>query len=745
MSVLLMWFVHTTKKYIVGYLLTTVFIFSGLFAMLFFTTGGLEGSMPYFFSFAIVFTALMYSGWLLVVIESFQTIFYFTVCLVSVRHPEYVVCFETPKAQFIDQMVGVIISAVSISLIFLFYIREYRKQRKIAEDSSNAKSTLLANMSHEIRTPINMLLGMNEMILRETENNQVREYAKSVDTSGRQLLFMINQLLDFSRLDMGKESILEENFEIYKLVEGLGAYFGKEAEKKGIEFVMNEDRNLAPVVLGDMRKISQILTNLLSNAVKYTQHGTIVFVVSNKGQESGVQKIGFEVADTGIGIAPDALERIFNSFERADLLKNRNIEGTGLGLAISKKLAKLMDSDLHVESEYGKGTVFSFDLSLKTGSLTAVESEDDEKCDSFLAPNARILVVDDNSMNLLVIKSLLKRTMVNIDMAMNAEECYEKVKNNSYDMILMDYMMPVTDGIEAMEAIRKMEDVTGKHTPISVLTADASPDKKQMFFDRGFDDYLLKPIDWHELERTLMRHLPGELVTRIVKENSIELTEEQKTFFTGLLAPREILFELGMKFMSGDITQYARIVEIFVKSSEENRTRMLESFEKGDYSDVTFRIHSLKGNVRNVGAENFYYGIRRLERRCRENDFEYVGKGLTLLMLEWRRVEAGLRLFLEEYEKIRPELITEAPKKEERLSDREVVDHLLEALLQGNQKPALKYTDELLERLEQSRKQMEKGEKYDELSADLDIIRKARELITRIEFEEAEGLVRRLH
>lgn len=724
LSLILMWFVHTTKKYIFGYLLTTFLIFSGLFMALFFSMGGLEGSMPYFFSFAIVFTGLMYNGWLLCFIEIYQILFYLIVCYISVIRPETVIPFQNAESQFIDQMVGIIFSAVCIGLIFLFYIRQYRKQRKLAEDSSNAKSTLLANMSHEIRTPINMLLGMNEMVLREAENSQIKEYARSVDESGRQLLFMINQLLDFSRLDMGKDSLIEQSFEIYKLVDGLGAYFGKEAEKKGLEFVMNEDREVAPVVIGDMRKLSQILTNLLSNAVKYTHKGTIVFVVSNKGVEDGCQKIGFEVADTGIGIAKDALDKIFNSFERADILKNRNIEGTGLGLAISKKLSELMGAELHVESEYGKGTVFSFELMLKIGKKTDSVNDEDENVTSFLAPNARLLVVDDNNMNLLVVKSLLKRTLINIDLAMNAEECYEKIKKNSYDMILMDYMMPVTDGIEAMKTIRKMEGE--KHTPISILTADASPEKKQMFLESGFDDYLLKPIDWVELEKTLIRHLPEKLVTKITKENIRELTEEQAECFEKLLEPYDISFSSGMKYMSGDINQYALIAQIFTDNSETNRERLLSSMKNEDYDDVTLQVHSLKGNMRNAGAENVYYGCRRLEMRCRNRDIDYIRVTIPVLLFEWERVEKGLRLFLDEYEKIKPGLIqNNLEKAEVVLSDNELLGRLLEALTLGNQKPALKLTDELISR--------GKHEKLDEV----------RNLIKGIEFDEAENIVRR--
>ena len=229
-SICLIAFVDSTGKYLVGYLLTTVSVFMLLFAWLFLETGAMNGSIPYFFAFGMVFTLLMYKGVLMYIMETVQTLFYIAVCWFSYRYPAYVVPFESEKDQFFDQMAGILFSAVGIGLIFLMYISEYRKQQKIAEESSNAKSVLLANISHEIRTPINMLLGMNEMILRESEDKQITEYAQNIDNAGQHLLFMVNQFLDLSRIDMGKEVLFEENFNVWKLTQSLGSFFGKEAE-----------------------------------------------------------------------------------------------------------------------------------------------------------------------------------------------------------------------------------------------------------------------------------------------------------------------------------------------------------------------------------------------------------------------------------------------------------------------------------------------------------------------------------
>ncbi|MBE5906765.1 MAG: hypothetical protein E7277_08285, partial [Lachnospiraceae bacterium] len=408
-SLALIWFVHATKRYTLGYLITSVTIFMGLFAWLFFEGGGMNGANPYFFTFGIVFTLMMYRGWLLIVMTGLQIAFYSAVCYISYIHPELVEAYDSPRSQFIDQLSGILISSFGLGVIFMMYIWEYRKQQKVASESSQAKSELLANISHEIRTPINMLLGMNEMILRECENTQIKEYAKNVENAGQHLLFMVNQFLDLSRIDMGKENLFYADFNLLEMMYGLGAFFENEADKKGLEFVLDLDKKTPAYVHGDMQKLSQILSNLLSNAVKYTKAGTIVFSIQPIQEMEDSTVIHFEVSDTGSGISEEDQEKIFESFERADIIRNRSIEGTGLGLAISSKLAEMMGSEIKVKSEYEIGSVFWFDLELKLGDAQEIALNEER---SFIAPEVRILVVDDNSMNLTVVKSLFKRTLV---------------------------------------------------------------------------------------------------------------------------------------------------------------------------------------------------------------------------------------------------------------------------------------------------------------------------------------------
>ncbi len=692
-SVLLVLFVDKTGHYLIGYLITSFGIFMGLFGMLFFEMGGLYGSMPYFFSFGILFTLLMYrTPWIRHVMLVIHVVYYVGLCHIAYFRPETVNAFSTVHAQYVDQLTGIFVSSVGIGIIFLMYLREYRKQQSLAQESSNAKSILLANISHEVRTPINMLLGMNEMITREAENTQILEYSQNVDAAGRQLLFMINQFLDLSRIDMGKEEVFDENFDLKSLIDSLALYYRKEADNKHIDFVVDTDKDLPRYFVGDVRKLNQILMNLLSNAFKYTKEGIVVFSIHKLEDNGGNVKMRFEVSDTGIGIKKEDQEKIFESFERSDIVRNRGIEGTGLGLAISGNLAKLIGSQIKVKSKYGEGSQFWFDVVLRRGTETETEISLNE---SFIAPEAVILAVDDNNMNLTVLKSLLKRTLIKVDTAQSAQECYELCKDRDYDLIFMDYMMPDVDGIEALKELRRMDKDSGKKTPIIVLTADATPERKKLFLEKGFDDYLLKPLDVELLESTLIRHLPERLVTKIEKQTQIEVPEETLLRFKQILSQYDISFDMAMKHLSGDILQFVRIAEFFVESAKKNMSQLRRFIENKDYENVARLTHSLKGNSGNVGAEDLYYNAKRLEKRAKESDGTYVEAASELFFMEWERARTGLVAFLSEFEKIRPSLVTDEDDVNEAPDKETIIDRLLDAISNGNQAPALKYVDEL--------------------------------------------------
>lgn len=724
-SVVLVLFVDKTGHYLMGYLITSFGIFMGLFGMLFFEMGGLYGSMPYFFSFGILFTLLMYrTPWIRNVMLFIHVIFYVGLCYIAYYRPETVTPFDTPQAQYVDQLTGIFVSSVGIGIIFLMYLREYRKQQRLAQESSNAKSILLANISHEVRTPINMLLGMNEMIAREAENTQILEYSQNVDVAGRQLLFMINQFLDLSRIDMGKEEVFEENFDLKSLIDSLSLYYRKEADNKHLDFVVDTDKDLPRYFVGDVRKLNQILMNLLSNAIKYTREGIVVFSI-HKLQDNGDNvKMRFEVSDTGIGIKKEDQEKIFESFERSDIVRNRGIEGTGLGLAISGNLANLLGTRINVKSKYGEGSLFWFDVVLRRGTETEIEISLNE---SFIAPDAVILAVDDNNMNLTVLKSLLKRTLIKVDTAQSAQECYELCKDRDYDLIFMDYMMPDVDGIEALKELRRMDKASGKKTPIIVLTADATPERKKLFLEKGFDDYLLKPLDVELLESTLIRHLPERLVTKIEKQTQIEVPEETLLQFKKILSEHDISLDMAMKHLSGDILQFVRIAEFFTESADRSMAELRQLIMEKNYEKAALIIHSIKGNSGNVGAVDLFYNARRLEKRAKESDGTYVDAAAPLFFMEWARAKEGLTALLSEFEKIKPSLEEVQDTVGTVLGKDELVERLIDAINNGNQAPALKYVDDLAAKV-----------------GETDVIGEIRRCIKNIDFDKAEEFALKL-
>jgi len=390
---------------------------------------------------------------------------------------------------------------------------EAAKARVEAEEANIAKSRFLANMSHEIRTPLGVIVRMNEMIQRECSEAIVFDYSKDVTAAAKSLLSIINDILDFSKIESGKMNIVESEYELEALINDILDMARIKKEETGLEFEAKIGENLPGKLFGDDLRIKQCLINLVSNAFKYTEKGRVTFDISGKKceQDEGFEEIVFSVTDTGCGIKEDEKEKLFESFVRLDEEKNRSIQGTGLGLAITGNLLNLMGSKLEVQSTYGVGSRFFFVIKQKIVDDTPVYSEkkvfEEAKKDdpAFIAPDAKILVVDDSKLNLKVFSSLLKRTQINIDTALSGKEAIELIKNKKYDMIFLDHMMPEMNGEEVYEKLKE-EDLIG-NTPVIMLTANAIVGMKEHFIDVGFTGYLSKPIEYKLLEETLRTYL----------------------------------------------------------------------------------------------------------------------------------------------------------------------------------------------------------------------------------------------
>ena len=401
--------------------------------------------------------------------------------------------------------------------------KKVEEARVEAVMANQAKGRFLAQMSHEIRTPINSILGMDEIILRESKDPNILEYAKDINTAGQLLLSIVNEILDLSKIESGKMEIVETEYNLSKLISDLTAMISLKAQAKNLIFNIDVDSSLPVNLYGDDIRIRQILTNLLSNAIKYTKEGKVTLTINGDVKDNTVT-LYCGVTDTGIGIKEDHIASLFEEYKRIEDDSNHYIEGTGLGLNITMHLLDLMGSKLQVQSEYGKGSKFFFELKQVVTDSTTMEDYNKKqegnhdkklRACSFTAPNARFLVVDDNLINRRVFAKLLEPTKIHIDQAESGFECIDKMKANSYDIVFLDHMMPEMDGKETLHRLKEMKDYPSENAVIVALTANAIVGAKQQYINEGFDDFLPKPIIYCDIEELILRFLPPQLVEGI--------------------------------------------------------------------------------------------------------------------------------------------------------------------------------------------------------------------------------------
>ena len=657
LSFVLLFYAYKSGRYQFCYVVTIIMIFLMMFPYLFFKSGGYKGGMVSFYIFGILFTVFMLEGKVMFFTSFMEMVVYIATIMIAYQNPQMVVWFSSEKEVVMDLLIGFCASSISVAAVMYLHFRMYNKQQEILEEArieaqsaNKAKSTFLANMSHEIRTPINVMLGMNEMILRESECEEIRQYAKSIERSGGYLISLINNILDISRIESGKMEIEEGKYELRQLLDEVMLIAEKQAEQKSLKMNLIFDKTLPAYLIGDVIHIKQILLNLINNAVKYTKEGQIDIKVSKNAEET---KLIFEVKDTGIGIKEENLPVLFDAFMRVDSKKNKKIKGTGLGLAIAKQLVEQMGGMIWVESVYGKGSSFFVQLPMKKvsdGKISNVEwkETDERKRRSFVAPQAKILIVDDNPENLMVTRSLLKRTAVFVDTAASGEECVHKVRQNVYDLILLDYMMPQMDGIDTIRELKK--DVQF-HIPVIALTADVTKGIEQTFLREGFCAYLSKPVMWSKLEDLLMKYLRDDLV--FIRE---DLKEEQKIKdeefkqLKGQLKENDIKIEEGLRLLDGDFMQYRKLMEFFTEYQEEYMRQMQQLMTQKEVKvdEITRMMHTLKSNAKAIGAIHLYEIAKEMEDRGKQKDMEYIMSAYDLLKLEWGRVFKASREFIEQ-------------------------------------------------------------------------------------------------
>ena len=409
---------------------------------------------------------------------------------------------------------GVIYRISDITESYL-YTKQLINLKEEAEHANEAKSAFLAHMSHEIRTPINAVLGMNEMILRESSSSAIREYALNIQNAGRILLSIINDILDLAKIESGQIEIVQSDYHLGKLLTDIENMVTMRAEESSLALHILADSKLPEMLHGDEKRIKQCIINFLTNSIKYTKEGKVTLQVGFTEVGKEMINLQVSVSDTGIGIKEDKLTLLFEPFVRLDRPENSNVEGTGLGLSITKSLIDRMGGSLCVESVYGEGSVFTFSIPQKVvgAELLGDYKEKSQRIaekerEKFIAPQARILAVDDNRVNITVARGLLKRLKVQFDSAMSGQECLDKINRMHYDIILLDHMMPGMDGVDTLHQMQKMECFIQEPSVVIALTANAVIGAKEGYLKEGFTDYLSKPIDYVKLEDMIRKYLP---------------------------------------------------------------------------------------------------------------------------------------------------------------------------------------------------------------------------------------------
>ena len=643
-SVALMYYCHKTGNYKRAMILTAFLIFMGLFTLLYFIQGGYHGGIPSFFIFGIVFTAFLLDGVSMVVMIAMELVWYAALILYSYFHP--VTLNNDEKFYMTCVIMDMTLVALSLAITMYFQIRVYRKKQKQlndaihdADEANKAKSDFIAKMSHDVRTPLNTMLAMNELIVSNTSSERIKEWVNDSNVSGELLLSMIDDMLDLSRIEAGRNIILSEPWNTREVFDEIAKVWKLNAARSGLEFKYDFAKNIPAYLNGDESVIRKITDNLLSNSVKYTKKGSIHLSVKQDDM------LEIAVEDTGVGIAPEYIDEIFSPYERGVEEVYKETSGSGLGLSIVKELVEAMGGTIKCDSELGKGSIFTVRIPQKEVLVINMKAEErplpneKKKSDQFIAPDARILVVDDNAYNRKVIREFTEPALIQVDDVESGYEAVEMIDIKDYDIVFMDIRMPHMDGMQTLAKIK--EDYPDFDTPVIALTGDIMNGVESKLMSMGFSGFLAKPVSLTRLLKTIAEFIPD----KIVELDAVDekgLSPEKLEIGQSFLIPFGIDLKLALEYCAGNTGEFETRAELFEEYADSNIANLKGQSFTDDYY---LQIHSVKSVAKGIGAYLLAELAETVERR-RDDDFSKEVN--PLILAEYERVRKGIARYREE-------------------------------------------------------------------------------------------------
>ena len=604
-----------------------------------------------------------------------------------------------------DFLLQLMVIAVAVTGI-LFLLRRIRQQREVlqqrnanmtnllrvleikhdeAQAATKAKSDFLANMSHEIRTPMNAITGMSELLAQTDMPDEAKEYVKTIQSSSGIMLELINDILDYSKMDAGRMELVSEVYRLDELLSDIARIIHARLYGKDVKFIIEGNGDVPISYFGDSLRIKQILLNLLGNAVKFTKEGEIILSVSATPGKEEVMVLHFDVSDTGIGIKKEDQDRLFNEFTQVDSRKNRKIQGTGLGLAIAKNFARMMHGDVTLESEYGKGSTFHvvidqkvvdetpFDFgifdALGQGMLPA-EGEGNKSINEFVCPDARILIVDDNQVNLKVAKGIIGSYQAHIELSESGFDALKRIQDGeTFDILFIDHMMPEMDGVETVNRIRSLNSDYARNVPIIALTANAAGEDKKLFLDAGMNDLLIKPIDTHSLAQIMRTYLPPVLQVSIESKDAGGAGRAFMGGYTEKNAPDKntgfsekdftfpmsgIDYRYAYDIFNGNRDSYIEILKVVREEGKTKPEYIRKLLDEKDFKNYTIEVHALKSAFLSIGAMHLSDHFREHELNGKSGNKKAIRDDFEKLYKEYTDMLSQIEAFFVSEEKEEP-------------------------------------------------------------------------------------------